>query len=71
MTLNHGFGCSTQTTQSNFGVDPNYHLGMVQVYNFGIQRSIPFGIVLNVDYTGAYAGTRTWYARPIAMRWGY
>jgi len=56
MTLNNGFGCSTQTTQSNFGVDPNYRLGMVQVYNLGVQRTVPFGIVLNFDYTGAYAG---------------
>jgi hypothetical protein len=37
-------------------VDPNYRLGMVQVYNFGIQRTLPQGIVTNVDYTGAYAG---------------
>lgn len=51
-----GFNCSTQTTQSNFGVDPNYRLGMVQVYNLGIQRTLPQGIVLNVDYTGSYAG---------------
>jgi hypothetical protein len=51
-----GFNCSTQTTQSNYGVDPNYRLGMVQVYNLGIQRTLPQGIVLNVDYTGAYAG---------------
>jgi len=51
-----GFNCSTQTTQSNFGVNPNYRLGMVQTYNLGIQRSLPQGIVLNIDYTGAYAG---------------
>jgi hypothetical protein len=50
-----GFNCSTQTTQSNFGVDPNYRLGMVQVYNLGIQRTLPQGTVLNIDYTGAYA----------------
>ena len=56
MTLTHGFNCSTQTTQSNYGVNPNYRLGMVQVYNFGIQRTLPQGIVFNVDYTGAYAG---------------
>ena len=50
-----GFNCSTQTTQSNFGVDPNYKLGMLQVWNLGIQRSLPQGIVLNIDYTGAFA----------------
>ena len=51
-----GFNCSTQTTQSNFGVSPNYRLGMVQSYNLGIQRTLPQGIVLNIDYIGAYAG---------------
>jgi hypothetical protein len=56
MTLANGFNCSTQTTQSNFGVDPHYRLGMVQVYNLGIQRTLPQGVVLNIDYTGAYAG---------------
>jgi hypothetical protein len=55
MSLTSGFGCSTQSTQSNFGVNPNYRLGMVQVYNLGIQRTLPQGVVLNIDYTGAYA----------------
>ncbi len=56
MTLTHGFNCSTQTTQSNYGVSPRYRLGMVQVYNFGIQHTLPQGVILNIDYTGAYAG---------------
>jgi hypothetical protein len=51
-----GFNCSTQTTQSNYGADPNYRLGMVQVYNLGIQKTLPQQIVLNVDYTGAFSG---------------
>jgi trimeric autotransporter adhesin len=51
-----GFNCSTgQTTLSNYGVNPNYRLGMVQVYNLGIQRTLPQGVVLNFDYTGAYS----------------
>jgi hypothetical protein len=56
MTLANGFNCDTQVTQSSYAVDPNYRLGMVQVYNLGIQRTLPQGIVLNVDYTGSYAG---------------
>ena len=52
-----------QVTQSSFGVNPNYRLGMVQVYNFGIQRTLPQGIVLNIDYTGAYAGNLDMRAR--------
>ena len=55
MTLTNGFGCSTQSTQSNFGVNPKYRLGMVQAYNMGVQRTLPQGIVLNLDYTGSYA----------------
>ena len=57
MTLANGYNCSTQqTTLSNYAVDPNYRLGMVQIYNFGVQRTLPQQIVLNINYTGAYAG---------------
>ena len=56
MTLAHGFNCDSAITQSSYAVDPNYRLGMVQVYNLGIQRTLPQGVVLNIDYTGAYAG---------------
>jgi hypothetical protein len=56
MTLAHGFNCDSALTQSSYAVDPNYRLGMVQVYNLGIQRTLPQGVVLNIDYTGAYAG---------------
>ena len=62
MSLNMTFRAPTASTaprrrrRATIGVDPNYRLGMVQVYNLGIQRTLPQGIVLNVDYTGAYAG---------------
>lgn len=56
MTLTNGFNCTTLPTQSSYAVDPNYRLGMVQVYNLGIQRTLPQGILLNIDYTGSYAG---------------
>jgi hypothetical protein len=55
MTLANAFNCDTQVTQSSYAVNPNYRLGMVQAYNLGIQKQLPQGIVLNVDYTGAYA----------------
>jgi len=61
LTLGSGFGpagskvgCSTLETQlNNYAVDPNYRLGMVQVYNLNIQRTIPLGIVLNIGYNGS------------------
>jgi hypothetical protein len=56
MTLNHGFNCDTQVTQSSYAVDPNYRDGIVQVYMLSLQRTLPQGIVLNVGYTGSYAG---------------
>ena len=56
MTLSNGYNCSTQTTQSNYAVNPNYRLGLVQVYNIDIQRSLPEGIVLNIGYNGAHGG---------------
>ena len=56
MTLANGYNCSTQTTQSNYAVNPNYRLGLVQVYNIDIQRSLPEGIVLNIGYNGAHGG---------------
>jgi hypothetical protein len=53
--LANGYGCaaSTYTIQNNWAVDPNYRLGMVQLYNLNLQRTIPFGIVLNVGYNGS------------------
>jgi hypothetical protein len=48
------FGCSTlESVLNNYAVDPHYRLGMVQVYNLNIQRSLPLGIVLNFGYNGA------------------
>jgi hypothetical protein len=53
--LANGYGCaaSTFTIQNNWAVDPNYRLGMVQLYNLNLQRTIPLGIVLNLGYNGA------------------
>ena len=53
--LANGYGCaaSTFTIQNNWAVDPNYRLGMVQIYNLNLQRTIPMGIVLNVGYNGS------------------
>ena len=53
--LANGYGCaaSTYTIQNNWAVDPNYRLGMVQLYNLNLQRTIPMGIVLNIGYNGS------------------
>ncbi|HSU19955.1 MAG TPA: carboxypeptidase-like regulatory domain-containing protein [Acidobacteriaceae bacterium] len=53
MTLASGFSCSSKLFQNNFAVDPNYRLGYVQVYNGDVQRTIPWGVVLNIGYNGS------------------
>ena len=54
MTLANGFGCSTvEAIQNNYAVDKNYRLGMVQIYNLNIQRTLPLQIVFNVGYNGS------------------
>ena len=52
--LANGFGCaaSTFTIQNNWAVDPNYRLGMVQLFNLNVQRTLPLGIVMNLGYNG-------------------
>jgi hypothetical protein len=54
LTLQDGFpSLPPATITNNFGVDPDYRLGYVQIWNFDIQREIqPAGLVLNLDYTG-------------------
>ncbi|HEX4379878.1 MAG TPA: TonB-dependent receptor, partial [Candidatus Acidoferrum sp.] len=42
---------------NNFAVDPNYRLGYVQIWNLDVQRTLPHGFLLNVDYNGS-KGTR-------------
>ncbi|MEO6922437.1 MAG: carboxypeptidase regulatory-like domain-containing protein, partial [Bryocella sp.] len=53
MTLANGFGCSSNGITNSYAVDQNYRLGMVQLYNFNIQRTIPLDIVLNIGYNGS------------------
>ncbi len=42
---------------NNYAIDPNYRLGYVQIWNLDIQRTLPHGFLLNVDYNGS-KGTR-------------
>ncbi len=54
LTLANGFGCSTKLFQNTYAVNPDYRLGMVQVYNVDLQRTLPWGVVLNVGYNGSH-----------------
>jgi hypothetical protein len=58
LTLANGFpAIAPGAVTNNFAVDPNYRLGYVQIWNVDIQRTLPRGFLLNVDYNGS-KGTR-------------
>jgi trimeric autotransporter adhesin len=58
LTLENGFpSIAPGAVTNNFAVDPNYRLGYVQIWNVDIQRTLPHGFLLNVDYNGS-KGTR-------------
>src|SRR5262249_4699234 len=54
LTLQNGFpAVSNAAVTNNFGIDRNYTLGYVQIWNVDIQRDLQrAGMVLNLDYTG-------------------
>ncbi len=56
LTLANAFNCSTAATQSNYGINPFYRLGHVQVWNVDIQHTLGQEIVLNLGYTGSKGG---------------
>ena len=56
LTLANGFGCSTTPVQNNYSVNKDYRLGMVQIYDLDLQRTLPLNIVLSVGYNGSFGG---------------
>ena len=56
LTLQNGFPATTALT-NNYGIEPNYGLGYVQIWNLDIQQEITRTLLLNLDYTGT-KGTR-------------
>ena len=58
LTLANGFpAAGLNTVTNNFAVNPDYHLGYVQIWSLDIQRELPRGVILNLGYNGA-KGTR-------------
>ena len=53
LTLANGFPAPTDSTiTNNYGIDPNYRPGYVQIWNLNIQREIGWNTVVNIGYTG-------------------
>jgi len=58
LTLQNGFPAAPAgTITNNYGVDPNYRLGYVQIWNADLQQEITPTLLLNVSYNGT-KGTR-------------
>jgi hypothetical protein len=58
LTLQNGFPAAPPNAiTNNYGVDPNYRLGYVQIWNLDIQQEINPTLVVNIGYTGT-KGTR-------------
>ena len=51
LSLAHGF--SAANTVGNYEIDPHYRLPYVQAWNLDVQKSLPWGVVLNVGYNGS------------------
>jgi hypothetical protein len=64
LTLNNPFTCGNSTgagtptspLTNNYSANKNYRLGHVQVWNLGIQKTLPLQTVLNIDYNGSLGG---------------
>jgi len=53
-SLANGFPNIPKTaTNGNFALDPDYALPYVQVWNVDVQKTLPWGIVLNAGYNGS------------------
>ena len=58
LSLQNGFPPpNSSTLTNNYGVDKNYRLGYVQVWDLNVQREIFRNVILNVGYSGS-KGTR-------------
>ena len=53
-TLANGFpSIPTAVTPGSYAVDPHYRLPYVQAWNLDVQKTLPWGVVLNAGYNGS------------------
>jgi hypothetical protein len=51
LSLANGF--PAPATMGNYALDPHYRLPYVQVWNVDVQKTLPWGVVMNAGYNGA------------------
>ncbi|MGA3011169.1 MAG: carboxypeptidase regulatory-like domain-containing protein [Terracidiphilus sp.] len=54
LSLANGFPAPDNT--GNYALDPHYRLPNVQVWNLDVQKTMPWGVVVNVGYNGSKGG---------------
>ena len=64
-TLANGF--PAPATLGNYALDPHYPLPYVMAWNFDIQKSLPWGIVMNIGYNGARSNHQDTVVAPRAL----
>ena len=53
LNLANGLPASPVTVPNNYGIDPNYRVAYVQMWNLNMQHEITPTLLLNVGYTGS------------------
>ena len=69
ISLTNPFPESESAEPPNYSLEPHYHLPYVQTWNIDVQKTLPFGILMNVGYNGS-KGTHldiTSAPRPVAQ----
>ncbi|MGH9605907.1 MAG: carboxypeptidase regulatory-like domain-containing protein [Terracidiphilus sp.] len=56
LTLADGFTPCSGFTQDTFAINPNFHIGYVQIWNLEVQRDLPFAMQVTATYQG-FKGT--------------
>ncbi|MGA3264864.1 MAG: carboxypeptidase regulatory-like domain-containing protein, partial [Terracidiphilus sp.] len=51
LSLANGF--PAPDTVGNYALDPHYHLPYVQAWNLDVQKTMPWGVVVNLGYNGS------------------
>ena len=51
LTLAQGF--PAPATTGNYALDPHYQLPYVEVWNLDVQKTLPWGMVMNIGYNGS------------------
>jgi hypothetical protein len=67
ITLENGFRTPEASQPPNYSVEPHYSLPYVQTWNVDVQKTFPWGILLNVGYNGSMGTNLDVTSAPLPM----